>query len=172
MNRWAIRVAYFGESYYGFQRQPNLPTVEEKLLNALQQADLVDLGTLRDHHYANAARTDRGVNALEQTIAFNAAQTPNLNQINTYLPNSIFLWAMSEVPQTFHPRNSCYSKTYEYYHYDRTSSLDLVAMRKSAEMLKGTHNFRNFARYDPKRNQDFVRTISSLEVICNEPLLI
>ncbi|MHA2272146.1 MAG: tRNA pseudouridine(38-40) synthase TruA [Candidatus Hodarchaeales archaeon] len=172
MNRWALRLAYFGQNYYGFQRQPNLVTIEGRLLDALDQAKVIDLNDLRKHRYATAARTDRGVSALEQTIAFDSAKRPNLSQLNAYLPNSIWAWAIADVPRNFHPQSDCRSKTYVYYYYTGKSKLNLPAMQESAAMLEGTHDFQAFARYDPKREQRFERVLSSLKIVEKESLLL
>ncbi|MFX0114076.1 MAG: tRNA pseudouridine(38-40) synthase TruA [Candidatus Hodarchaeota archaeon] len=172
MNRWALRIAYFGQNYHGFQRQPNLVTVEGRLLDALHQAEIIDLNDLKKHRYGIAARTDQGVSALEQTIAFDSLQTPNLNQLNAYLPNSICAWAIAEVPQDFHPQNNCRSKTYEYYHYEGALKLNLDAMRESAALIEGTHDFRGFARNDPKREQKFERALFSVVIVKEQPLIL
>jgi tRNA pseudouridine38-40 synthase len=172
MNRWALRIAYFGQNYHGFQRQPNLVTVEGRLLDALHQAEIIDLNDLKRHRYGIAARTDQGVSALEQTIAFDSPKIPNLNQLNAYLPNSIYAWAIAEVPIDFHPQNNCISKTYEYYHYEGTPKLNLDAMRESAVLIEGTHDFRGFARYDPKQEQKFERALFSVAIIVEQPLIL
>lgn len=172
MNRWALRLAYFGQNYYGFQRQPNLVTIEGRLLDALHQAKVIDLNDLQKHRYGIAARTDRGVSALEQTIAFDSSKRPNLNQLNAYLPNSICAWAIADVPREFHPQNDCRSKTYEYYYYTGKLKLNLAAMQESAAILEGTHDFRAFARYDPKREQRFERGLSSLKIVEKESFLL
>ncbi|MFC6736077.1 tRNA pseudouridine(38-40) synthase TruA, partial [Halolamina salina] len=40
----AFRLAYDGREFYGFQRQPNVPTVEGRLLATLAEAGIVDDG--------------------------------------------------------------------------------------------------------------------------------
>jgi len=172
MRRWALRVAYLGLGYHGFQRQPNVVTIEGRLLDALHRADVIENKNLKKHRYAIAARTDSGVSALEQTIAFSSSNTPNLNQINSYLPNSICVWAIAEVSDEFNPKSLCYSKTYEYHHYQGTRKLNLSIMRESAHLLEGTHNFRNFARYNSKSDQRFERMLFSVEIVENNPLVL
>jgi len=67
----AFRVAYDGEPYRGFQRQPHGDTIEDALFEGLRA-----LGVgFRDGSpagYAAAGRTDAGVSARAQTVAFEA----------------------------------------------------------------------------------------------------
>lgn len=41
MSKVALKVAYIGTDFYGFQRQPNKRTVEEELLKAFKKANLM-----------------------------------------------------------------------------------------------------------------------------------
>jgi tRNA pseudouridine38-40 synthase len=38
---YAFRIAYDGQPYRGFQRQPDVPTVEDALLGALRDLDVL-----------------------------------------------------------------------------------------------------------------------------------
>ena len=40
----AYRIAYDGQPYHGFQRQPDVPTVEDALLSALRALDVLEAG--------------------------------------------------------------------------------------------------------------------------------
>ena len=59
----AFRVAYDGRPYSGFQRQPDVPTVEDTLLDALRALGVFE-GSDVPPGYAAAGRTDAGVSAL------------------------------------------------------------------------------------------------------------
>ena len=63
----AYRIAYDGRPYYGFQRQPDVPTVEDDLFDALRALDA--FSGEKPPSYAAAGRTDAGVSALAQTVA-------------------------------------------------------------------------------------------------------
>ncbi len=55
--RVALKFAYLGTEYYGYQIQHGIPTIEGKLLKALR-----DAGTLKNlskARYSAAGRTDR-----------------------------------------------------------------------------------------------------------------
>lgn len=68
MRKVALKVAYIGTDFHGFQRQPDNKTVEGELISALREANLID--DLKDSGYAIAGRTDRGVHALGNVISF------------------------------------------------------------------------------------------------------
>jgi len=67
----AYRVAYDGRPYSGFQRQPDVPTVEGTVLAALGRLGVCELDAIPEG-YAAAGRTDAGVSAVAQTVAFDA----------------------------------------------------------------------------------------------------
>ncbi|MEM3391728.1 MAG: tRNA pseudouridine(38-40) synthase TruA, partial [Archaeoglobaceae archaeon] len=60
--KYAFKIAYFGENFFGSQFQPGLRTVEGEVRKALQ-----DLGI--DSKPRFAGRTDTGVSALGQVFA-------------------------------------------------------------------------------------------------------
>ncbi|HSN15929.1 MAG TPA: tRNA pseudouridine(38-40) synthase TruA, partial [Anaeromyxobacteraceae bacterium] len=60
-HRYAIRLAYEGTPFRGFQRQPGLPTVQDALESALAACGVESPLTV-------AARTDSGVHALAQVV--------------------------------------------------------------------------------------------------------
>ena len=42
MKRTALKIGYIGTNFHGFQRQPNLRTVEEELIYHLRKLDYID----------------------------------------------------------------------------------------------------------------------------------
>ncbi len=42
MSKTAFKVAYIGTHFHGFQRQPQLPTVEGELIKAFKRAGVMD----------------------------------------------------------------------------------------------------------------------------------
>lgn len=73
----AIVFGYIGEKYYGLQwnRNPECPTVEESLLRALFETDMISpsnmssVKLLQQLGFERASRTDRGVHALRNVIS-------------------------------------------------------------------------------------------------------
>ncbi|RJS70559.1 tRNA pseudouridine(38-40) synthase TruA, partial [Methanophagales archaeon] len=59
--RVALKIGYIGTNYYGFQIQPDVPTVEAEIFRALEELDIIK--SRRDAHFSYAGRTDRGVHA-------------------------------------------------------------------------------------------------------------
>lgn len=119
----AYRVAYDGRAYHGFQRQPQVPTVEEALFSGLR-----DLGLEFEDAppaYAAAGRTDRGVSALAQTVAFDAPDWLTPRAFTTQLPADVHVWASAAVPEDFHATHDAISRAYTYYLHAPEPSHDL-----------------------------------------------
>lgn len=141
----AYRIAYDGRPFYGFQRQPDVPTVADALLDAL-----VDHGELSDSDgvsrptppgYAAAGRTDAGVSALAQTVAFDAPDWLSPRAWNGHLPDDIRVWAVADVPQNFHATHDATERTYNYHLYAPDAEPDRATA--AADALSGHHDFHN-----------------------------
>ncbi|MFX0091134.1 MAG: tRNA pseudouridine(38-40) synthase TruA [Candidatus Hodarchaeota archaeon] len=156
----ALRVAYLGTDYFGFQRQPNVPTIEGELLKALKSCHL--LTSPQEAHYAAAGRTDKGVNAFEQTIAFFPKKEVILPAINSFLPKNIRVWALAKVSESFQPYFSSTQRTYAYFILN--SNLDIEAMQNACKILEGKHDFANFAKKDKARSIETVRELEELKI--------
>nr|HDO80066.1 tRNA pseudouridine(38-40) synthase TruA [Candidatus Bathyarchaeota archaeon] len=156
--RYAVKLAYLGTNYFGFQRQPSKVTVESVLLEGLRRAGMI--GSVREAKYASAGRTDRGVHAVSQVIAFNTDKEPCLPVLNAFLPRDVCCWAYAEVPEEFNPRRDALVKTYRYYAVWRGENLK--SMRKAASFLIGTHDFKNLCK--PRGGESTVRTLKEVKV--------
>jgi len=149
----AFRVAYDGRPYYGFQRQPDVPTVEDAILDALDALDVTD-GDLPTG-YAAAGRTDAGVSARSQTVAFEAPDWLTPHALNGQLPDEAWSWASADAPPEFHARHDAESREYRYYlHAD---GLDADRARAALDALSGEHDFHNLTTDDELT----VRTIAT-----------
>ena len=155
----ALRLAYLGTQYVGFQVQPSLPTVQAAVVEALRGAHLIE--EIDDAHFTASGRTDKGVHALDAVIAFETEArgraVPRL--INTYLPNEIWTWARADVSQTFDARRDAVLREYQYFLCD--GPFDVSAMREASDLLVGVHDFQNFSQ-DKRRSA--VRTVLSSDV--------
>lgn len=139
--RIALKVAYIGAGYHGFQVQPDVKTVEGELLNALTELNIIK--DRYDAKYIAAGRTDSGVHALGQVIAFDT-DNPGVaipRAINSKLRN-IWAWARAEVPPGFDPRRDA---VYREYRYIMCGRYDLALLKKAKHILKGMYDFSNFA---------------------------
>jgi len=146
--RYAIKLFYIGMNYHGFQRQPDLVTIEGELLRVIKELKIIE--DLKKAKYVAASRTDKEVSAISQVISFSSTQVPIIPLINKSLPKDIKMWAISEVPEEFNPRKEAIYKHYKYIMpYDGEN---LEEMTKGASLLEGTHNFQKLSKPDKKDN--------------------
>src|SRR5262245_31730658 len=110
--RYRATVAYDGTAYLGFQRQAgDAPTIQGTLERAIQAV------TQQTATVVGAGRTDTGVHALGQVIAFDVewghSDDDLLRAINANLPNDIAFQDIARQPD-FHPRFDARSRVYVY----------------------------------------------------------
>jgi tRNA pseudouridine38-40 synthase len=151
----AFRVAYDGRPFYGFQRQPDVPTVEDALFDALRQLDVLDDDADAPPGYAAAGRTDAGVSAVAQTVAFDCPDWCSPAALDGVLPPSIRAWAAADVPDDFHATHDAVSRTYTYHCY--APDVDDARARQAAASLAGEHDFHNLT-------PDDANTVRTLDV--------
>lgn len=137
MNR-AFRLAYDGRAFHGFQRQPDVPTVENAVFKALR-----DLGICADSpdRYSAAGRTDAGASAVAQTITFDCPEWCTPHTLNAELPGAIRAWAAADVPKDFHATHDATVREYTYHCYAPTA--DATRAEEAAAELSGEHDFHN-----------------------------
>jgi len=135
--RYALKVFYLGTNYYGFQRQPDVPTIEGELMKAFEEESLIN----DNFKYTAASRTDRGAHAIGQTIAFTVTKMIDLDRLNDKLPSDIILWAYSEVPLKFNARREAIYRHYKY--VIRDPGINIHKAREALEKIIGVHNFKN-----------------------------
>ncbi|ACV47426.1 MULTISPECIES: tRNA pseudouridine(38-40) synthase TruA [Halomicrobium] len=140
----AYRIAYDGQPYHGFQRQPDVETVEGELLATLDRLG-VTAGDV-PAGYAAAGRTDAGVSALAQTVAFEAPEWLSPAAFNSELPASVRVWASADVPDDFHATHDAREREYVYYLYAPERHDDRA--RRAADALSGEHDFHNLTPDD------------------------
>jgi len=169
--RYRARCEYDGTDLAGFQLQLNARSVQGELEAALARLNggervVVD----------GAGRTDAGVHAIGQVIAFTYAGGVTgkalERAINSLLPPEIAIRDLRRAPDGFHPR---YAARYREYRYtvwngprsplrERTAlgiraPLDVVAMASAGSAFEGRHDFSAFggAGRSPVRTVHAVR---------------
>lgn len=142
----AYRVAYDGRPYAGFQRQPDVPTVEDELLDALGTLGVTDAET--PPGYAAAGRTDAGVSALAQTVAFEAPDWLTPAAFNSELPAGVRAWAAAAAPEGFHATHDAAARTYVYHLYAPETMVADARARAALDGLRGEHDFHNLTPDD------------------------
>ena len=155
MKRTALKIGYIGTNFHGFQRQPNLRTVEEELIYHLRKLDYID--DLKKSRFRIAGRTDAGVHSLGNVISFQSEKEVRVNEINNSLPDDIQILASAPVRYAFKPRYA-QMRQYRYLLFD---DLDIDKLKECAEIFKGTHNFTNFTKRFQKTT---TRTIDDIVI--------
>ena len=170
--RYRARVEYDGTDFAGFQVQPGARTVQGEL-----EAALARLTGGERQPVDGAGRTDAGVHAAGQVIAFSYAgrlMAAELGRaLDALLPADVAIRDVRATPARFHPR---YAARYREYRYtvwngprsplrERTAlgvrvPLDTAAMARAGSVLEGRHDFSAFGAAD--RNP--VRTVHSVRV--------
>ena len=173
--RFLIKFSYDGTNYSGFQTQPGLNTIQEKLEEALaiinngQKTNIVATG-----------RTDKGVHALCQyahaDIDVDITEYKLKRAMNSNLPDDIHVIETHIVPNDFHARYFVKNKEYKYYinlgeynplernyvfQYNYTLNVD--KMKDAIQVFLGTHDFRAFVT-ESKEKENCVRTINYVNV--------
>lgn len=107
---YALGVEYDGAEFRGWQRQPNLPTVQGALEQAIAKVVNQPVSVVA------AGRTDAGVHATAQVASFvSKVQRPDrayLAGVNALLPNSVSVVWVRRVATDFHARFSAASRRY------------------------------------------------------------
>ena len=114
----ALLLSYCGEGYQGMQVNPTVPTIELDLFKALALSGAVSEQNAMDpskFNFMRCARTDKGVHAAGQVVSLKMILEENvIDRINQYLPPQIRVWGYSRVNNSFHAKNNCDSRVYEY----------------------------------------------------------
>ncbi|MDL2271067.1 tRNA pseudouridine(38-40) synthase TruA [Methanobrevibacter sp. OttesenSCG-928-I08] len=156
MKRTALKIGYIGSNFHGFQRQPNLRTVEEELIYHLKKLGYIT--DLKESRFRIAGRTDAGVHSLGNVISFQSEKEVLVNQINNSLPDDIQILAKAPVRFGFKPR---YAKMRHYRYILLQEKLDIDLLYKVAKMFEGTHDFTNFTKRYQKTT---TRTIEKINI--------
>jgi tRNA pseudouridine38-40 synthase len=171
--RFRATVEYDGTEFAGFQVQPGARTVQGELEAALARLS----GGIRQP-VDGAGRTDAGVHASGQVIAFTYAGplAPEAlrEALNGNLPPDVAVRDLRRAPARFHPRFSARYREYRYTiwnggtrspiraraaHWVRRP-LDVAAMAAAGAALEGRHDFSAFGGTDPQP----VRTVHAVRV--------
>lgn len=175
MRNIKLIISYDGTEFSGWQRQPNLRTVQQELEEAIGRLT----GVVPT---ANASgRTDAGVHALGQVVHFLTASRHGpevfVKALNATLPADIRVKHASDQPQAFHSTFDAKAKLYRYvidnnpvadpfqlrYAHHVYHPLDVAAMHRAGQAIRGRHDFHSFETNWPNRTSS-VRTVTHLAV--------
>lgn len=160
MRNIKIVLQYEGTNYYGWQIQPDRPTIQGILEDRLFTI------TGEKVRLIGAGRTDARVHALNQVANFKLNKCIDLSKLkrglNSLLPPDIVVKDISEVDPAFHSRRGAKSKVYCYLILDRDYpspfygsfswfipiKLDVESMKKACPYLIGEKDFSCFSSLD------------------------
>jgi tRNA pseudouridine38-40 synthase len=170
-----LTIEYDGTAYAGWQFQPNRPTVQGAVEEALRQIARASIAVV------GAGRTDAGVHALGQVASFRSEKTMTprewVKALNAVLPPDICILSARRVHDDFHARYSARHKIYRYRILNRPersalersrawhirNPLDLAAMQEASTCLIGRHDFSSF-RGPAAGTADPFCTLTRLEI--------
>ena len=183
MPRFALRVAYDGTHFHGWQRQDPPGSEPLRTVQGVLDAALTDMVQNRVC-CQGASRTDSRVHAEAQVAAFTAECRVPVDRIaaalNARLDDDVRIMSAWVVPDDFDPVGDALAKGYRYeiaptpafaarLPFDRhlvfrtVHDLQVDRMRAAAAALVGTHDFSAFAHAQHGRESP-VRTVFACEV--------
>ena len=172
--RYKAKVSYDGNSYYGFQRLNELPTIQKELEKA------VSIINKKDTVVKGASRTDKGVHAYGQVVHFdldyNVPCDRLIGAINAILPRDIRVMEIENASNDFHARRSAVGKKYVYkinlgnydvfldrYYLQYPYKLDIKKMEECSKIFLGIHNFKNFTAGERDNYEAIVKEINFIK---------
>jgi len=167
-----LTVEYEGTAYRGWQLQPDGPTVQAVLEEALSTA-------LRERvRVRGAGRTDAGVHACGQVAAVRVREVPAdlgrlLKSLNALTPDDVAVRDITVVDDGFDPRRHARSRTYEYriwnavapspfwrrHAWHLPTPVDVAGMDEATRALEGEHDFASFRAADAEPVRSTVRRV-------------
>ena len=183
MTRWKLTIEYKGTDYSGWQRQDNVPSIQQAIEEAIQKFCQQDI-TLHV-----AGRTDAGVHARGQVAHFDLDYGGRAllgfdlaKALNAHLrPQPISVVSAEEVSEDFHARYGATNKLYRYRIINRSAfpaidhglawhvkkPLDAQGMHLAAQVLVGHHDFTTF-RDSQCQAKSPEKTLDRLDVTTRE----
>ena len=170
--RYRALVEYDGTDFAGFQVNPGKRTVQGVL-----EAALARLGDGEVQRVDGAGRTDAGVHASGQVIAFTyAGRLPAADlgrALDALLPPDVTVRAVRQAPAGFNPRYAARYREYRYTVWNGPRSplrermalgvrapLDTAAMTRAGSAFIGRHDFSTFGA----AGRTSVRTVTAVRV--------
>ncbi len=182
MTTYRLLLEYDGTTYAGWQRQPDRPTIQGALEDALLRITGQSIPTIA------ASRTDAGVHALGQVVGFQSdgSLLPRewTRALNGVLPKTISVRHTTVAADDFHARYDARAKTYEYRILNQPTRpaldrlrvwqvakpLDVDLMREAARHVLGQHDCTSF-QGPAAGSKNPVCTIYRIDWVRNDSLI-
>ena len=176
MARFKLTLEYDGRPFSGWQRQPNVPSIQEELEIAASKLDGADVIA------QGAGRTDSGVHATGQVAHIDMTRDITANKVREALnhhlkPAPVAVLKAEDASDDFHARFDATERQYLYRISNRRppltldhgfawripSKLDADLMHAAAQVLVGEHDFTTF-RDTLCQAQSPVKTLNAISV--------
>lgn len=155
--RYFIKISYKGSSFHGWQKQPNAPSVQEKIEEGISKIH----GNI-PISIVGCGRTDAGVHALNYFAHVDLSVLKSIPQfiykLNKILPTDIAIDDVCPVSSTAHARFDATARTYHYRIHQKKNPflnqtswyypfpLELDKMNEAAQLLLGEQDFTSFSK--------------------------
>lgn len=178
MRNIKLVLEYDGSRYQGWARlgkNESNNSVSNKIIEVLEK-----MTKEKDIELFCGCRTEVGVHAYAQVVNFKTNCSMKCMDmkyyLNRYLPMDIAVTELCEAPERFHAQLNPVSKTYTYrmsiceapsvferkYVYHCFKTPDIKLMQQAAQLLIGTHDFKNFST--AKKSKSTVRKLQDIEI--------
>ena len=173
MPRFFLHLAYKGSNYHGWQKQVDVPSVQETIEDALFQL------YARTIHCHGCGRTDKGVHASQfyAHIDLNKEEIDRLPRLKMILPDDILLKEHLAVSQELNAQFDAKLRTYTYkIHFEKSPTIeeisalydkedyDLEILKEAFHMIKPIKDFEYFC----KTPDTYKSTICEIEDVAYE----
>jgi tRNA pseudouridine38-40 synthase len=181
--RLGLIIEYEGTNYHGFQYQENAPSIQEQIEKSINGL------TGETIRVKAAGRTDAGVHALGQVVAFdtesNHPPETFLKAMNHRLPYDIAVREAYSTGPAFDPRRHALSRIYRYTLVNSAvrspmrratasqvrEKLDSDLMTQGAKLLEGIHDFARFAGPLERQGASTIRQVFAFRVEKREDMI-
>lgn len=130
---------------------------DEEGQSLLQETELPNNSLHKVHTWISAKEGDG------PRVKAELSEYPYDKILNNVLPPTIRVMGWSPVSNDFSARFSATTRTYRYFFVKR--DMDLDRMQEALQLLKGTHDFRNFCKMDVEKVYNFERTIHATKLV-------
>ncbi|MBP3942831.1 tRNA pseudouridine(38-40) synthase TruA [Sphingobacteriaceae bacterium WQ 2009] len=175
--RFFFHIAYQGRDYSGWQRQPDVCSVQEVLENTLSKVLKTPITIF------GCGRTDAQVHSSQYFFHIDIPQEVNFDllfRLNKALPDTIAIYDIIPVEAKAHARFDAIQRAYDYFIHTykdpfltsqsslyQYSHLDLSKMGAAVKLLVNYQDYRAFC-VQPDKNEHTICRVSKAELYVND----